>query len=408
MANFAEIQQPLKSTVPKEVPGDNHHVPIPTTTKTKKKRDHSVLRKAPQAPKRFKSSYIMFFMAKQTEIKSELGPGAAVGDVSKRSSEKWKKLNPEERAYWDEKARIDKERYNMEKANYTGPWQVPWKRAKKDPAAPKRPMSAFLYFSQDRRRDIKEANPGMRNTEISRILGGMWKQAPESERSPHIAKEAEERKKYKIRIADWKSKEEERKKEAQKLLEQQQAMYPPPQQYPPHEQPIPQREDQAYPVQSQQYHPPLVRSESPHPPPQPEPVNSQQSYYQGYPQEYYHPPPTYGPPPTHYAGYQQPPQQHHQQPPQQAYHPQQPQSYTYDYAVNEYQHRPDVDEQSHRTQNSCYPESAPPNDDQLFENQPAPSEYASTSFPSYPPQNPGYHYDQNRPPSTHSFPGDEF
>jgi hypothetical protein len=78
MANFAEIQQPLKSTVPKEVPGDNHHVPIPTTTKTKKKRDHSVLRKAPQAPKRFKSSYIMFFMAKQTEIKSELGPGAAV------------------------------------------------------------------------------------------------------------------------------------------------------------------------------------------------------------------------------------------------------------------------------------------------------------------------------------------
>ena len=36
------------------------------------------LRKAPQAPKRFKSSYILFFMAKQQEIKSSIGPNAGV------------------------------------------------------------------------------------------------------------------------------------------------------------------------------------------------------------------------------------------------------------------------------------------------------------------------------------------
>ena len=80
MANFADIQhEPLNTTVSLEA-GDNHHShgPIPSTTKNKKKREHSVLRKAPQAPKRFKSSYIMFFMAKQDEIKAELGPGAAV------------------------------------------------------------------------------------------------------------------------------------------------------------------------------------------------------------------------------------------------------------------------------------------------------------------------------------------
>lgn len=46
--------------------------------KGKKKRDSSALRKAPQAPKRFKSSYIMFFMAKQQKIKAELGAGASV------------------------------------------------------------------------------------------------------------------------------------------------------------------------------------------------------------------------------------------------------------------------------------------------------------------------------------------
>jgi len=45
-----------------------------------KKKRHSALRKAPQAPKRFKSSYICFFMAKQPEIKEELGEKATVSD----------------------------------------------------------------------------------------------------------------------------------------------------------------------------------------------------------------------------------------------------------------------------------------------------------------------------------------
>lgn len=46
--------------------------------KSKKKRDASRNRKPPEAPKRFKSSYILFFMAKQKEIKEEIGEGASV------------------------------------------------------------------------------------------------------------------------------------------------------------------------------------------------------------------------------------------------------------------------------------------------------------------------------------------
>ena len=43
-----------------------------------RKRRDGVLRKAPQAPRRFKSSYILFFMAKQDEIKSTLPDGSSV------------------------------------------------------------------------------------------------------------------------------------------------------------------------------------------------------------------------------------------------------------------------------------------------------------------------------------------
>merc|ERR1712238_607999 len=87
---------------------------------------------------------------------------------------------------------------------YTGPWQVPCKRLKKDPSAPKRPISAFLFFSQDKRSKIKDANPGMRNTDVSRVLGNMWKDASSEERLQHIEREAEERKKYKVAISRWK------------------------------------------------------------------------------------------------------------------------------------------------------------------------------------------------------------
>lgn len=189
---------------------------IETGAKIKRKRDASTLRKAPQAPKRFKSSYIMFFMAKQQEIKADLGQGASVGDVSKQSSDRWKKLSPEERAVWDQKAKEDKERYNLEKASYTGPWQVPWKRAKKDPSAPKRPMSAFLFFSQDKRRLIKGENPGMRNTEISRVLGEMWKESSDEQKNPHVEREARERATYKIDIANWRKEDSVRKESAKK------------------------------------------------------------------------------------------------------------------------------------------------------------------------------------------------
>jgi len=216
-----KLADEVKVDLVDDVIADDENVTPITTTETtcvkiKKKRDASTLRKAPQAPKRFKSSYIMFFMAKQQEIKAELGGGASVGDVSKQSSDRWKKLSLEERAVWDQKAKEDKERYNLEKASYTGPWQVPWKRAKKDPSAPKRPMSAFLFFSQDKRRMIKGENPGMRNTEISRVLGEMWKEASDDQKSPHVEREAKERAKYKLDIAKWRKEDIVRKEEAKK------------------------------------------------------------------------------------------------------------------------------------------------------------------------------------------------
>jgi len=163
----------------------------------------------PDAPKRFKSSYICFAIAHQEAVKEEIGPNARVADISKRMAQLWKSLGETEKKKWDDAAKADRARYEEEKASYNGPWQLPHRRAKKDPSAPKRPMSAFLYFSQKYRPIVKEQNPDVKNTEISKILGERWRNAPAEERNLYIEQEAAERKKYKVKAAKWKQEQAE-------------------------------------------------------------------------------------------------------------------------------------------------------------------------------------------------------
>ena len=106
-------------------------------------------------------------------------------------------------------ARKDKTRYEMEKSMYTGPWKVPAKkRSNKDPNAPKRPMSAFLSFSNSKRTLVKENHPDAGNAEVSRILAQMWKDASAEERKEHVDQEFKLRQEYKLAIAEWKENSE--------------------------------------------------------------------------------------------------------------------------------------------------------------------------------------------------------
>ena len=61
----------------------------------------------------------------------------------------------------------------------------------------------------------------MKNTEISKLLGEMWRNASETDRKPHIDREMRERTKYKIATAEWKEKEEVKKEAARRALEEQ-------------------------------------------------------------------------------------------------------------------------------------------------------------------------------------------
>jgi hypothetical protein len=67
-------------------------------------------------------------------------------------------------------------------------------------------MSAFLKYSQTRRKVVKKDNPDMSNTDVSRLLGEMWRNASQVDRAPYVNQEERERADYKQRIKAWKDK----------------------------------------------------------------------------------------------------------------------------------------------------------------------------------------------------------
>lgn len=152
-------------------------------------------------PKPAKTAF-MCFSVWWSKKKKEVGSS---GNEIQHVAEAWRTLSSADRAFWDEEARKDKLRFSQEKAAYKGPWEPPKRRAKKHPLAPKRPMSAFLKYSQSRRAHVKKENPDMSNTDVSRLLGELWRNASPKERAPFIEVEEKERALYKAAIAKWRA-----------------------------------------------------------------------------------------------------------------------------------------------------------------------------------------------------------
>eukprot|EP00540_Astrosyne_radiata_P013752 CAMPEP_0116832786 /NCGR_PEP_ID=MMETSP0418-20121206/6082_1 /TAXON_ID=1158023 /ORGANISM="Astrosyne radiata, Strain 13vi08-1A" /LENGTH=388 /DNA_ID=CAMNT_0004462179 /DNA_START=54 /DNA_END=1220 /DNA_ORIENTATION=+ len=163
------------------------------------------MKRAPGAPRRFRSAYILFSSWIKKQLSEEGTPNEKMVNIAKIVSEAWKNLSPTERRSWEEKANQDKRRFQLEKSKYKGPWRVEHsiRRRKKDPTAPKRPMSAYLSFANSKRSAVQENHPNISNADVSRLLAKMWREAPHDVKQKYINEELKLREKYKAEIAAW-------------------------------------------------------------------------------------------------------------------------------------------------------------------------------------------------------------
>lgn len=163
----------------------------------KKKRD-------PAAPVRPKTSYIQFCMAKRNSVKKD-NPELKATEITSTLGELWKKLPEKERKKYAKLAAEDKERYDREMQDYTPPADSPSEetggrkcRAKKekDPNAPKKPLSAYIMYSNDQRKVLKEEMPELKGTLVATEIGKRWKALDDEEKAPYLERQAEEKARY--------------------------------------------------------------------------------------------------------------------------------------------------------------------------------------------------------------------
>ena len=70
------------------------------------------------------------------------------------------------------------------------------KKAKKDKDAPKRAISAFFFYNQERREKLKKEQPNLDNKEIIKTMSAEWNALSDEKKKPYIAKAEADKKRY--------------------------------------------------------------------------------------------------------------------------------------------------------------------------------------------------------------------
>merc|ERR1712079_597999 len=76
-------------------------------------------------------------------------------------------------------------------------------KKKKDPNAPKQPLSAYFIFSTEERLRVKEGNPGFSICEVAKELGRRWAEMDPALKQRYQARAEEERQKYDVDMASY-------------------------------------------------------------------------------------------------------------------------------------------------------------------------------------------------------------
>jgi len=112
-----------------------------------------------------------------------------IGPAVKALSAKWSAMTAEEKAEYNARAEeLTAERMAAaaaEASEESEGEKKRGKRVKKDPLAPKRPLSAFLLYSGDRAERVRAAHPNTSYPEVMKMLGTEWQTLSAAKKQVH-------------------------------------------------------------------------------------------------------------------------------------------------------------------------------------------------------------------------------
>jgi len=144
-------------------------------------------------PKRPATAFILFCNDERPKLQSE-HPEMKFGEIGKHLGELWNTCSDKQKKKYTEKSLKEKERYGNETAEYIKAGGDPddlkrrrktdrkektgkktEKKKEKDPDAPKKPKSAYLFFSLEERELLKKEQPSLNFGDVGKLIGERWK-----------------------------------------------------------------------------------------------------------------------------------------------------------------------------------------------------------------------------------------
>lgn len=147
-------------------------------------------------PKRNISAYILYQNAMHEEFKRG-NPNMTFGQLAKYTAYMYRNLSSEVKASWDTRAQEVMIRYKHQGGIFDPPQcrgacsvvvnghhsiKTRAKRKAKDPNAPKRALSAYVFFSNELRPVLTKQFPRIKFIETGRLLGERWRSLSFSEK----------------------------------------------------------------------------------------------------------------------------------------------------------------------------------------------------------------------------------
>ncbi len=147
------------------------------------------------APKRPSSAFILYMNDNRERIKAQ-NPNATFGELSKIGSAEWKQVKPVVKSKYEKLAEQDKVRYEREMSNYVPSPEDKKKRKKKDPNAPKKAKSAYIFYVNAKMAKARKDNPDLAMPQIISLIADNWKDLNEKEKKPYYDMAAKDKARY--------------------------------------------------------------------------------------------------------------------------------------------------------------------------------------------------------------------
>jgi hypothetical protein len=166
--------------------------------------------KDPLAPKRPRTSYIFYSNENRVELKEKY-PDLNQKEFMKKMGEHWNNLSDKAKEPYKNMQEADKKRYESEMVSYVPRESVDEKKTGKklkDPLAPKKPKNSFMFFCEENRASLKEKNPSVTSTELSKKLGVLWGELSEEGKQKYKDRSDNDQLRYKNELSSYVPSEE--------------------------------------------------------------------------------------------------------------------------------------------------------------------------------------------------------